>query len=469
MWSRWPLTGKIALTLFLMQALVLGAGAFWLGHWVRTSRLDELQHYLDTQADVIESLVVVSGGRFVYQDQGEFAQELERDHNLYFLALGADGRVLFDSAGPPAGRRAQLRERMQGLSVADDQAVLIDVDRQHWLIQQGTLERSAQGVVLGVRVRVAINAQPTLDAVSAFVRMVTLVGFCSLLLCALGGYLLVSYSTRNLRAFAQHLRSLRPPEFQRSLVFAPRCAEERQLFDSYREMEQAVGQVLEGQRLFIANASHELKTPISAVTSALEVILARPRSADDYAETCRDVLAEMTVLKRLSTSLLDMARLDAASGRCELARTARQLVERWERLARRRGVVLETQIEGHLPLAGSDEQWEVVLNNLLDNAIKYSTVGGRVCLSLSATRDGRAELQVRDEGCGMSAEEVQQLGRVFFRADPARSGGDSFGLGFAHARRIVECLGGTIDVRSQPGRGTCVTVLSGQLVGATVS
>jgi signal transduction histidine kinase len=463
-WRSLALNIKIALTLFVVQACVLLIGFVWLSHWVQTTRLDELRHHLDTQSDVIESLISVEDGHLVYQRRGEFASELDHDHDLYFALSSLSGELLQDSLGPTPPMRKALHTAMSQVRAGDEETFLFDVGYEKWIAQMGDLERTSPEGPLKAKLLVATNAQPELDAVDAFKRVVALAALGILLLTTLGSFLVVSLSTRNLRSFARQLRTLKPPEFTRRVVFEPHSAEEKLLFDSYAQMETAVQEVLERQRLFIASASHELKTPIAAVTSALEVILARPRQAEDYAQTCRDVLAEMQVLKRLSLGLLNLARLEGSAGidqqSSALNDNVFDVVERWRKAAEHKHLNLSLQLldDATARVMGTREHWEVVIGNLLDNAIKYTDPGGDISVFVDHLPGTGFTVDICDNGIGMSADELKRLGQVFFRADAARLQTSSFGLGFAHCKRIVETLGGHITVHSAPDNGTRVRV-----------
>ncbi len=465
MWRDLALNIKLSIVLVAVQASVLLVGFLWLGHWVENSRLEELRHRLDTQSDVIESLIQSQGDRMLYQRDGEFAAELDHDQNIYFaLRSSARSELQFESEGPTPALRNKLNGTMvQGLD-AEEKPTLLVVGYEHWLAQKVSFERGPPGATQTATLSVALNAQPALDGITEVRRLSAFAALGILVLTAASSFIVVSISTRNLRGFARQLRDLKPPAFTRPMLFAPHSAEEKLLFDSYGQMERSVQGLLESQRLFIANASHELKTPIAAVIAALEVILANPRSAEDYADTCRDVLAEMQVLKRLSLGLLDLALLDHSPGvattSTALADSMRQAAARWQKTAQERGIRLSlTPLENHdVHVPGTSEQWEVLLSNLLDNAIKYSESGTEVSLGVAVLDDQTVRIRVIDEGIGMSLTETEQLGNVFFRADTARVQGQSFGLGFAHCQRIAEQLGAALTVTSEQGMGTCVTL-----------
>jgi signal transduction histidine kinase len=464
-WRSLALNSKITLTLFGVQACTLLLGYLWLSHWVQSTRFDELRHHLDTQSDVIESLIVSKGGHLVFERRGEYATELDHDHDSYFALSTADGELLIDSQGPTPEMRNLLQNRMRSALTRDEDTQLVTVGHEQWLAQMGTLERGGTTNRLQASIHVAINAQPVLNSIASFRQLVAMAALGILLLTALGSYIVVALSTRNLRRFARQLRTLKPPEFTRRTLYEPHSAEEKLLFDSYAQMERAVQEVLEHQRLFIAHASHELKTPIAAVTAALEVILAKPRQAQDYAETCQDILAEMQVLKRLSLGLLDLARLDSttrlAEQTSELNANVLHTVERWRKAAEHKHISLAVQLlaDDQTRVPGAREQWEVIIGNLLENAIKYTGVGGSITLSLAPAQGDSVALEIDDTGCGMTQEQVAQLGQVFFRADAARSPGGSFGLGFAHSKRVLEQLNGQVLVLSTPAQGTRVTVI----------
>jgi heavy metal sensor kinase len=217
-------------------------------------------------------------------------------------------------------------------------------------------------------------------------------------------------------------------------------------------------------RRFTADASHELRTPLTAIRTEAEVALARPLPAADYQQLLGSILEECDRLARLTDQLLTLAREDASAARrvrdpVDLAALTQGVAETMRPLAESRGLRLDVEAGGPLPVSGDAARLRQVLYNVLDNAIKY-TPEGRVTVRL-ARRDHAVGITVQDTGIGIPAEHLPRVFDRFYRVDKARSreqGGT--GLGLSIAQSIVAAHGGTIELSSTPGQGTtCVVTL----------
>src|SRR5438067_6592347 len=214
----------------------------------------------------------------------------------------------------------------------------------------------------------------------------------------------------------------------------------------------------ERQREFVADASHELRTPLAVIRTNAEALAAGRKD-----ESVDDIVAESAYMTRLLDDLLLLARgdqegIELSRTRCDLSEIARGGARSGARLADDAGLTFQTSIGDVLPVEADPERCHEVVLILLDNAVKYTPHGGAVTLR-TRRDDGDAILEVADNGVGVAAPDIPRLFDRFYRVDKARSrllGGA--GLGLSIAREIVDAHGGTIDLKSELGKGTVVTV-----------
>ncbi|MGQ0668129.1 MAG: ATP-binding protein [Actinomycetota bacterium] len=216
------------------------------------------------------------------------------------------------------------------------------------------------------------------------------------------------------------------------------------------------------RRDFVANASHELKTPAASIQAAAETI--RTAVTDDPGVIPRfaeQLEKEALRLSRIVSDLLDLSRLESGSDLTEIVsldELLREEVGRLEEIAADAGVSLNVRTDGIQRVRGSARDLSLLVRNLLDNAIRYTRPGGKVDVSL-ASEDARAVLRVADTGVGIPSRDLPRIFERFYRVDRARSretGGT--GLGLSIVRHIVENHGGTVNVSSALGRGTTLEV-----------
>jgi heavy metal sensor kinase len=230
------------------------------------------------------------------------------------------------------------------------------------------------------------------------------------------------------------------------------------LNSTFARLESAFAQ----QKQFTADASHELRTPLAVLISETQTTLTRERSAAEYRDTIETCLDAGQQMRRLTDSLLELARFDAGQGlvrRCafDLMESADACVENIRPLAVERGVQIHCELASACAF-GDPGRFDQVVMNLLMNAIHYNKPGGEVRIA-TRTEAGAALLIVSDTGQGIAAEDLPHIFQRFYRADKSRARADGrSGLGLAICKAIVEAHGGTIEVSSQLNAGTTFTV-----------
>jgi two-component system sensor histidine kinase SenX3 len=216
------------------------------------------------------------------------------------------------------------------------------------------------------------------------------------------------------------------------------------------------------RRDFVANASHELKTPAASIQAAAETLRA---VADDDPDAVSRFAAQLERearrLSRIVADLLDLSRLESGSELTERVRVdaiVREEAERFDDAGREAGVHITVRAPGPAPVTGSARDLSLLIRNLIDNALRYTPPGGEVEIDVKAYPD-EVTLMVRDTGVGIPVRELPRVFERFYRVDRARSretGGT--GLGLSIVRHVAENHGGTVSVTSELGAGSTFTV-----------
>jgi two-component system phosphate regulon sensor histidine kinase PhoR len=216
------------------------------------------------------------------------------------------------------------------------------------------------------------------------------------------------------------------------------------------------------RRDFVANASHELRTPIAAINASAETLLGGALASPETARPFVEIIARHTErLARLSNDLLDLSRIESRQwpielGVVEVGPLAQQVVDLFAEAARSKGLALRSEVAAGLRVRADAQALEQILVNLVDNGIKYTQRGGVTVIG--ATDGAYGTLAVRDTGVGIERHHLPRIFERFYRVDPGRSremGGT--GLGLAIVKHLAQAQGGEVTVESG-AEGTTFTV-----------
>lgn len=434
-------------------------------------------HYDDVDQSLVAAAVHVSSDYGRAPSPAHLTQLLNTPiaPEVALRVYGPNGDVL--ATGPGAGLVPRLRPQavltrpsvppfdwVAGLAPA---LLRVDAGRGRFGIGRDSQDRRWRVYVLPVSgVHRYVVAAASLDhidaAVSGYRKLALLLTIGAALATLLAGWLLASRALRPVALLtATAARIARSRHFNQRVPVLNRQDEMGRMATTFNQMLESLEQAYELQHRFIADASHELRAPLTAIQGNLELLRRQPRMlVSDREEAVHEASREAQRMARLVADLLALARADAGASlqkeRVELdwvvleaLREARHLV---------RGQTIEVGAIEPVLVRGDSDRLKQLILILLDNAIRYTPGHGHIVLTLRRDTTS-AIVTVKDSGMGVPSEDLPHVFERLYRADPARArdpGGT--GLGLAIAKWIVEQHGGEIGMASELGHGAEVTV-----------
>jgi heavy metal sensor kinase len=298
------------------------------------------------------------------------------------------------------------------------------------------------------------------DVGSALLLLVPFV----LLLGAFGSYWLASRAFAPIHRLTSTARQIKAGDLSQRVPVPKAHDEVYNLAVTLNEMIERLEASFLRQQRFVADASHELRTPIAAIRSKTDVTLMETASVQEYVSVLQTINGEAERLSHLISDLLALARADEGQAPLEretvrLDLLAQAVAANSEFLAGERGIHMQLQVSEPVTILGDEARLIQAIMNLLDNALIYTPQAG--CVQLTVEGDATsARIIVRDTGEGIAAKHLPHIFERFYRCDPARKRreGGSSGLGLTIVDWIVRAHGGTIDVVSEVGHGSTFTV-----------
>jgi two-component system OmpR family sensor kinase len=448
--SRLPLRLRLALAFAVAMAVVLSAVGALLYVRLGDSLEEQVDDNLEARAEAVAVLVRDRGTALRGSDLGS------GDDEAFAQVLRRDGSVVASSssvaAGPLLSRHELARAREGRFFRRRDGVAGLDGEKARLLVTPVAGESLV--LVLGA------SLEDREEALAGLLAQLLVVGPLALLASSLAGYLLAGAALRPVEAMRGRAAEVSSERSGQRLPLPAARDEVYRLGETLNAMLGRLEAGLARERRFVAEAGHELRTPLALLRTELELALRRPRSHDELERALRSAAEEVDRLARLAEDLLVLARAD--EGRLPLRASAVEVEDLLTTVARRfdaraaaDGRALEVDTDGPFSIAGDRLRLEQALGNAIDNALRYG--GGTVRLE-GELRDGVAELRVTDEGPGFPSAFLPIAFDRFTRADDARSGGAS-GLGLAIVAAIARAHGGSARAFNAAGGGAVVALL----------
>lgn len=457
---RLSLRLRLPLMLLVLVSLTAAGAALAVMPVLKNYFLREREQALLTQGSIIANAVreeLLTDGQGIPYIARSFSERLASR----VLIVGSDAVVLADAYGELQGTLLDfpiVQESLQGRSVSIEQRLPDGTPALYILVPIARVERLDEGQREIIGAVFISNSLADIYLTLAELRGRLLMGSAAVgLLAALAG-LYISYTvTAPLGGLLTGVKKLESGVLG-AQVKERGYRETRQLARSFNTMSARLAAQEEARRRFVSDASHEMRTPLAATKALIEPILNDARMDTNIVrELLVDVDKEIDRLASLVDDLLVLARFDAKTPMerrpvdlTDLLQGARTAIRP---LSLARDVTVRIEADQITILADEGRLYRAVLN-LLDNAVKHA----RTSVTMTARRVGRhAELQVSDDGPGISAAYQTHIFERFFRVDDVRDRGGTggSGLGLAITREIIELHGGSISLVSSPDAGSC--------------
>ncbi len=453
------LTTWYSVTAFLLVSATTGLLYFGVAASLR--RLSE--QLLADELDVCRALVRErSGDAHALREEAEIDSAIRKYEKFYVRVLDESGKPLATTPGMDqelsSSHIAREEARYPGgifwlksPGGTPYRALVARVPLDPWGTQVWTLQ-------------VAVDLTQEQEVLARHRVWVWAVLAAGAIFCPWVGFVIARRGTAPLRDVAETARHIGSSTLSERIRAEGRPTEIADLVDTFNAMLQRLEESFVRLSQFSADIAHELRTPVNNIRGEAEVALARARSADEYRDVLGSCLEEAVRLSEVIESLLFLARSESPGDHLkrmpeDIGALLADVRDYYEAAAAEAGVALTVSGGGGVTGDVDRGLLQRAIGNLVSNALAHTQAGGSIAMN-AREEAGRIRIEIADTGAGISAEALPRVFDRFYRADPARprkSGGA--GLGLAIVRQIVLLHGGEVQVASQVGRGTTVSVV----------
>lgn len=446
------------LTLWYLAIFALGQILFGAGMWfiLRNNLYDIVDDGVENQADDVKSLLQAQGKDAPIEKLRQaFNEEYAIGHaGDYIQILDGNGDVIYRSAFLAAHQSALLPPDQVKRPLSRTRRIehrpfrflfeRLNIDGRVFILEMGA------------------PADDALDTLHQFRSYLFWFAPLLLLVAAAVGYWMSRKALSPVDELVRTARDVSGTNLKSRLQNLETGDELQRLSDTLNAMLDRIEASFQRVTQFTADASHELRTPVSLIRTEAELALRRSRGEAEYQEALRHILVEAERTSSLIEQLLSLARADSGRESVQLAPVnlspiLKSVVEGWKQVASIRGLHFSADVADNDAFVMADETWlRRLIEILLDNAFKYTPSSGSVQLSLERkNEDHNVLVSVKDSGVGIASEEHAKIFERFYRVDKARSRAEGgTGLGLSIAQWIATQHQGTISVDSTPGQGS---------------
>jgi signal transduction histidine kinase len=359
--------------------------------------------------------------------------------------------------------------------MAPDRWTSFDLDRldagdhasgQEWIFLPARRGNKALEVALlrmpdGALMQVGKTTHDRVELLERFRANVASAVIPLLVLSLTGGMFLASRALRPVRQIIQTVRAIEEGNMQARVPTRQTRDELDELGRLFNGMLDRIATLIAGMRSALDTVAHDLRTPVTRIRGVAELALRSDQGSDAPRQALADCVEESDRVLVMLNTLMDIS--EAESGTMQLQRepvaladVVARAVDLYRDVADAKGVTLAADAPADVTVAADRTRLEQVAANMIDNAVKYTPPGGRVDVQIRR-EEGAAVLRVRDTGPGIPPDELPRIFDRLFRGDTSRAE-RGLGLGLSLVKAVVEAHGGTVDVASEPGRGSTFTV-----------
>lgn len=453
--------GKLSFLFFTFTSLLLITVSLVLYFEVRAVIFDSIDKTLHSKAQLFTGLLHM-------EDDGEIELEVSKDltgdysipRSGHYYKAFLDGKLLSaspslanDSFDLASGTLESYDEKLREM-------IYTSVGPANEPIRVMQYDFAFHG--LPVKVFVAESLSNSLSIINRLRYFLFIIVPVSILIEGLIGVWIVKRSLNPLSVFSSRIKAITDKTLNERLDTHGEASELIVLATSFNGVLARLQKAFESEKRMISDASHELRTPVSVIKTHCDVALQKDRTNNEYIETIQTIKTISEDMGRLISDLLALARLDsgilsAADFKpVSLKECLQRTVQMTLPLAQKKAITIKTSFDGDINIPGDKDRLIEAFLNITENAVNYNRENGVVEIS-AGEKDSKAKILISDTGSGIKANDLERIFERFYRSDTSRNT-EGTGLGLSITRAIIEMHGGTIEIESESGKGSCFTI-----------